>query len=388
MKSIIPMPSGSGGPPRGSSLGGVLRQLAPTGLSLLIVLFLLLLVLIYATCTQYIEPDQFAVKQVDVPMPLITGAAGIHTNVYETGIQWRLPGSEKFLIFPKSVRAITLHSKGKLPEEGGRFVHYEDAAHIQTSDGFFISLDVSILYRVINPYKAVIKFGAGSLYEQNGIVIQAETFLKSTMGTLHPEDFFSAAKRVAKQEETRDRFNEFLDPQGLHVEHVLIRYPKYHEAVQARIEARNIQEQTRQKNIEEATLAEALGALKEVEQQGQANLSIKLMEGSNYVTRLTAQMDSYRRKKASEANKVMALAEAERQRMVNEAYQGPGADRLIGLQWAKVLSGLDTIILESGGPNGFNPLDLDSLMRQLKLKPATNPPPAEPVKATGKKSNP
>ena len=378
------MPPSSSGSPGGSSFGRLLRQIAPRGLSLLIVLVLLFFALLYATCTQYIEPDQFAVKQVDVPVPLFTGAAGIHTNIYQTGIQWRLPGCEKFLIFPKSVRAITLHSQGKSKEEGARFVRYEEAAHIQTSDGFFITLDVSILYRVIDPYKAVIKFGAGSLYEQNGIVIQAETFLKSTMGTLHPEDFFNAAKRVVKQEETRDRFNEFLEPQGLHVEHVLIRYPKYHEAVQARIEARNIQEQTRQKNIEEAKLAEALGALKEVEKQGEANLSIKLMEGSNYVTRLTAQMDSYRRKKASEANRVMSLAEAERQRMINDAYQGAGADRLIGLQWAKVLSGLDTIILESGGPKGFNPLDLDSLMKQLKLKPATASPPDGPAKTSGK----
>jgi regulator of protease activity HflC (stomatin/prohibitin superfamily) len=272
-----------------------------------------------------------------------------------------------------------------MKETGARYVHYEESAHIQTSDGFFITLDVSILYRVIDPYKVVTEFGAGSLYEQNGIVIQAEPTLKSTMGTLHPEDFFDAEKRVAKQDESRDRFNEFLRPRGLQVEHVLIRYPKYHEAVQARIEARNIQEQTRQKNIEEARLAEALGALKEVEKQGEANLSIKLMEGSNYVTRLTAEMESYRRKKASEANKVMALAEAERQRMINEAYQGAGADRLIGLQWAKVLSGLDTIILESGGPNGFNPLDLDSLMRQLKLKPATGSQPGEPAKSSGKK---
>ncbi len=276
MKPITPMPS-PGGSTGGPSFRGLLRQLAPTGLSLLIVLLFLLLVFLYATCTQYIEPDQIAVKQVDVPVPLITGVAGIHTNIYETGIQWRLPGCEKFLVFPKSVRAITLSSKGKSKEDGDRFVRYEDAAHIQTSDGFFINLDVSILYRVIDPYKAVIKFGAGTLYEQNGIVIQAETFLKSTMGTLHPEDFFNAAKRVAKQEEARERFNEFLQPQGLRVEHVLIRYPKYHEAVQARIEARNIQEQTRQKNIEEARLAEALGALKEVEKQGEANLSIKLM---------------------------------------------------------------------------------------------------------------
>jgi hypothetical protein len=97
------------------------------------------------------------------------------------------------------------------------------------------------------------------------------------------------------------------------------------------------------------------------------------MEGSNYVTRLSAQMDSYRRKRASEGNKIIAVAEAEKQRMINDAYQGAGADRLVGLQWARVLAGLDTIVLESVGPNGFNPLDLDSLMKNLKLKaPSTS----------------
>jgi regulator of protease activity HflC (stomatin/prohibitin superfamily) len=308
---------------------------------------------------------------VDVPVPLVTGAAGIHTNIYETGIHWLMPGSEKFLIFPKSIRAVTLHGKGHTSEEGAeKFVRYEDAAHIQTSDGFSINLDVSILYRVVDPYKVVTEFGAGSLYEQNGIVLQAEPTFKATMGTLLPEDFFNAAVRVAKQDEARDKFNEFLVPRGLRVEHVLIRYPEYHAAVQARIEARNIQEQTKQKNTEEAKLAEALGALQEVERQGETGLSIKLMEGSNYVTRLTAQMDAYRRIRTSDANRIVAFAEAEKQRLINDAYQGAGADRLVGLEWAKVLSGLDTIVLESGGPNGFNPLDLGALMKQLKLKPA------------------
>ena len=353
---------------RSRGFGNALRHIAPTGLPLLIVLLLALLALIYVTCTQYIQPDEFAVKQVDVPVPLLTGAAGIHTNVYSTGIHWRIPGCEKFLIFPKSVRAVTLHIKGKSAESSPRYVRYEDAAHIQTSDGFFINLDVSILYRVTNPYEVVRAFGAGVLYEQNGIIFQAEPALKGTMGTLHPEDFFDAAKRVAKQEEARDRFNDFLTPRGLRVDHVLIRYPQYHEAVQARIEARNIQEQARQKNIEEAKLAQAQGALNEVEKQGEALLSIKLMEGSNYVTRLTAQMEGYRRIKASEANRVLQLAEAEKQRMINESYQGAGSERLVGLEWAKVLSGLDTIVLQSGGANGFNPLDVDGLMKQLKIQ--------------------
>src|SRR5215469_11055783 len=210
-----------------------LRQLAPTGLSLLIVLLVLFIGILYATCTQYIHPDEFAVKQVDVTMPLLTGAAGIHTNIYDTGVHWLTPGCEKFLVFPKSIRAVTLHAKNGQEggESGERYVRYEDAAHIQTSDGFFINLDVSILYRIIDPYQVVHQFGAGTLYEQNGIVFQAEPTLKSTMGTLRPEDFFNAAERVAKQDEARDRFNDFLVPRGLKVEYVLIRYPQYHEAV-------------------------------------------------------------------------------------------------------------------------------------------------------------
>jgi regulator of protease activity HflC (stomatin/prohibitin superfamily) len=352
---------------RTASLGPLLRKLAPTGLPLLIVLVFLLIALLYATCTQYIQPDEFAVKQVDVPIPLLTGAAGIHTNVYETGIHWLVPGCEKFIRFPRNIRTVTLRTAEGAGGEAEQFARIEEAAHIQTSDGFFINLDVSILYRVVDPYKAVREFGAGTLYEQNGIVFQAEPFLKATMGTLKPEDFFNARERVAKQNETRERFNEFLDPRGLRVEHVMIRYPKYHEAVQARIEARNIQEQTKQKNVEEAKVAQALGSLSEVEKQGEAMLTIKLMEGSNYVTRMSAQMDSYRRKKASEGNRVIALAEAEKQRMVNDAYQGAGSDRLVGLEWARVLGGLETIVLESGGPNGFNPLNLDTLLRQLKI---------------------
>lgn len=372
MKSTTSNQSSSGGGQgawRPPGLVQTLRTLAPTGLPLLVLLIIFLLLVLYGICSQYVRPDQFAVKQVDVPVPLLTGAAGIHTNIYGTGVHWLTPGCEKFLVFPKSIRAVTLHSKERTGEEAERFVRFEDAAHIQTSDGFFINLDVSILYRVIDPYKVVREFGSGALYEQNGIVFQAEPTLKATMGTLRPEDFFDAHQRVAKQNETRDKFNEFLIPRGLKVEHVLIRYPQYHQAVQARIEARNIQEQTKQKNIEEAKLAQAMGDLNEVERQGEAYRSIKMMEGSNYVTRLTAQMEAYQRKRAAEANRVMAVAEAEKQRMINDSYQGAGADRLIGLQWAKVFSGLDTIVLESGGPNGFNPLDFNAVMKQLKLNP-------------------
>jgi len=47
--------------------------------------------------------------------------------------------------------------------------------------------------------------------------------------------------------------------------------------------------------------------------------------------------------------------------MINESYQGAGAGAAVGLEWAKVLGGLGGDRLESGGPNGFNPQDLESV---------------------------
>jgi len=46
---------------------------------LLMVLAALVLAFLYGICTQYIRPMNSRVKQVDLPFPLLTGAAGIHT---------------------------------------------------------------------------------------------------------------------------------------------------------------------------------------------------------------------------------------------------------------------------------------------------------------------
>ncbi len=155
---------------RMANIGGSLSQLAPAGLPLLLILLFVFLAVLYATCTQYIRPDEFAVKQVDVPVPLLTGAAGIHTNIYQTGVHWLVPGCEKFLVFPKSIRAVTMTAKRGEGGESDEFVRYEGAAHIQTSDGFS-STSTSNPYRVVDPTASCASSGR-ALYEQNGIVFQ------------------------------------------------------------------------------------------------------------------------------------------------------------------------------------------------------------------------
>jgi hypothetical protein len=210
--------------PRGG-FAQFLRNFAPTGMPLLVLLMFFLLAFLYAICTQYIQPDEFAIKQVDVPLPLLTGAAGIHTNVYQTGIQWRLPGCEKFLILSKKYPAVTLHSKGKTQEAIDSFVRYEDARTIQTSDGFFINLDVSILYRVTDPYKVFASLGPARFTNRTVSFFRRNPLSKRPWVRCIRR-FFNTVKTGRQAGRGPGPFNDFLVPRGLKVEHVLIRYPE------------------------------------------------------------------------------------------------------------------------------------------------------------------
>ena len=89
---------------------------------------------------------------------------------------------------PKDIQVLELTNH---PDSASRSARIEKAAHIQTSDGFYVDVDVSILYRIVDPYKVFTVIGPGTLYENNGIIPQAEPKLKDAMGVLTTEEFYN-----------------------------------------------------------------------------------------------------------------------------------------------------------------------------------------------------
>ena len=79
----------------------------------------------------------------------------------------------------------------------------EKAAHIQTSDGFFVDVDVSILYHIADPYKVITTIGPGRLYEDNGIIPKVESKLKETLGEMTTEEFYNSPLRAEKARKPR-----------------------------------------------------------------------------------------------------------------------------------------------------------------------------------------
>lgn len=301
----------------------------------------------------YIKPNQYGIKQVNIGF-----RKGIQPEIHETGLHFILPLSfEVMHRFPKNIQVLELTNSR---DTAARGVRVEKAAHIQTSDGFFVDVDVSIPYHIVDPYKMITTIGPGRLYEDNGIVPRAEAKLKEALGEMTTEEFYNSFIRVEKANKARDLLNQELKPKGLEVVHVLVRYFLYSEELQRNIEEKKLKDQLVFTNQSKAKASGEEALVSKVKQEGEAKIKVKIEEGRAYVTKKNAEKDLYVRSKRAEGDLLVKLAEAKKTELINQAYQNQGSNKLVGLKMAEVYKGLDMIILPSGGTNGINPLNLEA----------------------------
>ena len=320
-----------------------------------------LLVMTYNSFLQYVEPNEYGIKQVKL------GAnRGIQEKIYGPGLHFIIPVVQKMHFLPKDIQVLELTN---FPRTASEYARQEKAAHIQTSDGFFVDVDVSVLYHIADPYKVFTKIGPGNLFEDNGVIPKTEPSLKETLGELTTEEFYNSPLRAAKAQAAREKLNEELEDKGIVVDYVLVRYFRYSDEIQKNIEEKKLKDQLVFKNQAEARAAVEEAKLKKVEQEGIVNVSVEMEKGMAYVTRKNAEKDLYYRKKTAEADLLVKLADAEKTRLKNEALKGKGAERMVGLKMADVYQGMDIIVLPSDGPSGVNPLDLDNALDLFDVRP-------------------
>ncbi|MFP6583551.1 MAG: SPFH domain-containing protein [Candidatus Hydrogenedentota bacterium] len=294
------------------------------------------------TCFTYIQPHELGIKQVRIGLN-----KGIQEKIYGPGLVFIKPGMEVIHRFPGNLQIFDLSERNKI--------------NIQTSDGFFVDVDATIIYRIVDPRKIMETLGPGDIYITRGISPKAVPYLKESLGELTTEDFYNSPLRVEKANQARDRLNEEMQTLGMEVDHVLVRYFSYSPEIQRNIEEKKLQDQLVFKNMSEGRAATEAAHLAKVIQEGEANVLVTLQEGEAYKVRKEAEMQLYSRTKHAEADLLVQLAEATRTELKNEAMRAMGADRAVAMEMAEVLKGLAVIIIPAGGDGGFNPLDLDSI---------------------------
>ena len=327
----------------------------------ILIAVIVLIVLGYNLCFVYVQPDQYGIKVARVGMN-----RGVQKKIYQAGLTFVLPfGLQQMYQLPKGIQVLELTN---FPDTAAAMARKDRAAHIQTSDGFFVDVDVSFLYHIKDPYMVFTTIGPGTLYEDNGIIPKAEPALKETLGKLTTEEFYNSPMRVQKTEEAKQRLNKELNLKGLEVDQVLVRYFIYSKEIQKNIEEKKLQDQMVFTNRAAARAAKEEAELKKIVQEGMVIAAVELEKGKAYVTRKIAEKDFYVRKKKAEADLLVKLAEAERVRLKNEALKGIGSERMVGLKMADAYKGLDVIILPSDGPDGVNPLNLDNALQLFDVR--------------------
>ena len=308
----------------------------------------------------YVAPNEYGIKVVR-----LGAQRGVHREPYGPGLHFVPFGLQRMYTLPRDIQVLELTA---FPDTASTSARTVNAAHIQTSDGFFVDVDVSVLYHIEDPYLVFTTIGPGALFEDNGIIPKTEPALKETLGELTTEDFYNSPLRVQMTHEAMVRLNRELASKGIVVDQVLIRYFRYSDEIQRNIEEKKLKDQLVFKNQAEARAAEEEAELKRVIQEGEWQVHVKLAEGEAYVTRRLAERDLYVRATSARADLLIQLAEARRTELRNEALQGQGSDRMVGLEMAKVLQSLDVVILPSDGENGVNPMDMETMLELFEVR--------------------
>ena len=333
----------------------------------LVGLFAVIFVLVsvcYFMFLEYVEPNEFGIKEVQIAL---FGSRGIQETEYGPGFYFVIPYMQKMHRLPRNVKVLELTEAGgnRVTGSRGRSVFREPPAKIQTSDGFFVDLDVSIMFRIVDPYLVIKELGPGEQYFSLGLQPNAVSALKTTLGELAPEEFYNSPLRVAKAEEARELLDSAMRERGIAVDHVLVRYFKYTDSIQKNIEAKKLEDQLVFTNQSLRKVAEEERKLNKVTKEGEMQVVIAHQEGEAYRVKKEADKDLYARKKTADADLLVKLAEAKATELNNEAMQVLGADRKVAMAMAEVLKGLDVIVLPSGGENDLNPLDLEQVLQMF-----------------------
>lgn len=328
--------------------GWVVRIIA--GVAALIVLLVL-----YSSSTTYVGPGEFAVRQI-----YFGPGQGIQSERIGPGLHVLIPGYERFHVFPRSLQLLEFNDDQL---QASAQASYAPSINIQTSEGYRVVVDVTVAYRVVDPYKVVTSVGPGNLYESALVRPRADQVLRQKLGELNAEQFYSGPLRRQKAYDARELLDQELSPSGVQVWAVMVRHYRYDDRYQGAIEQRKIQDQTVFKNRAEAIAATEEAEKNRVLAEGQARISVETQRGESEVAKIKADYDLYSRKRIAEGDLLVELAKAEAKRLENDALSAAGASNVVGLKMADALHNTQVIVVPTDGANAVNPLDLERLIR-------------------------
>lgn len=271
----------------------------------------------------YVQPSEIGLRQI-----AMGPSKGLQKEVVGPGYRRQIFGYETVRTFPRDTQVVEFTNS---PTEASDSHRKLAAVNVPTVDGYPVTIDVTVLYRITDPYLVVSKNGFTRAYEDNVVIRFTDPAVKKYLGELRAEEFYRDARR-AKVELLKRELSQRFKENGLLLSDVLIRQYYYPETFQTLTEQKKIQDQSVLTNRALAKQAEVSTRLNQVRAEGQNLINVRAAEFQAQITEINAQRDLYERQRHAEADLLVRSAEASGTEMINKAMEGAGSDKLLKLR--------------------------------------------------------
>jgi regulator of protease activity HflC (stomatin/prohibitin superfamily) len=281
------------------------------------------LVLLRACLFTYVPPDRIGMRQI-----AFGPGQGLQKEPVYPGYRRAISGYERVHTFPRDLQVVEFTNNAA--ETGAGHLKI-GAVKVPTVDGYPVDVDVTVLYRIADPYLVVSRFGFGEGYEDAVVVRFTDPLVKQYLGELRAEQFYRE-ERLARVAALKGDLARRFAANGLALADVLIRQYDYPSTFQTLTEQKKIQDQAVLANRELAKQAEVQTRLNRVRAEGQNLILVKTAEYQAQITEIDARRELYRRQKKAEADLLVKTAEASGTEAINRAMEGAGSDKLLRLR--------------------------------------------------------
>lgn len=339
-----------------SALRGGLKRLGAR-----VLVPLLAVIVLYGTCTAKVKPNQLGVEQTRFGWK-----TGIDERTYKPGIYFVGPGttmhtfSHEIHVLEASNDREDSRAKASAAEVSQRVDDYFDrrdellgsdthrvvpALNIQTSDGYAVTADVTLLYSITDPVRIAKDFGWGSLFVDSFVINTFRNGVLANLGKMNAETFYDEQARIASVRDAERYLQQKFAERGLTVEKLLLRGYRYADNYERSLHDKKVAVQLAEKNKKEGLVNEERAKLQEIESRGNATITIAESENDAKIARIRSEAELYAAQARAKADKEFNLGSAEAKRLKTDALKTGGGRYVVALETAKMFDNIDGAVM-------------------------------------------
>jgi len=321
---------------------------------------LLFLVIIYSACTARVLPNQWGVEQrrFGLRTGIVPSAFGPGLYFVGLGVTMHQFPREIHVLEASYARDELLRKPGPATSAAvntyfnrrgrilGETTHRMiEALNIQTSDGYAVTADVTLLYSIDDPVRVARDFGWGSLYVDSFVINTFRNGVLTTLGKMNAESFYDEKVRIRAIEEAEDFLRQRFTDRGFKVERLLLRNYQYAPAYEKSLETKKVAVQLAEKNRKESVVNEEKAKLKQIESKGNAAITIAESEVNAKIAKVRAEAELYSSRARARADQEVNVAMAEAKRLKAEALTQSGGRYVVALETARMFDNIDGAVM-------------------------------------------